>query len=95
MSTTSSSMNETSTEVIENIFQDLRTSFNTGKTKSIAWRKQQIEQLYKMCNEQKGLFASATNADFHRPNFETIFFDCGSVSIPSSSEQVCDRSRFI
>jgi hypothetical protein len=34
-----------------------------------------------MCDEQKEIFASANNADFHRPNFETLLFDCGSVSI--------------
>jgi hypothetical protein len=79
MSTTSS-INETSIDVIENIFKDLRESFNSGKTKSLAWRKKQIEQLYKMCDEQKGLFASAAHADFHRPNFETMLFDCSSVS---------------
>lgn len=77
-------MNETSIDVIENIFKDLRQSFNNGKTKSISWRKKQIEQLYKMCDEQKVVFASAVNVDFHRPNFETLLFDCGSVSIHSN-----------
>ncbi len=77
---TISTMNDTSIDVIENIFKDLRQSFNNGKTKSIEWRKKQLEQLYKMCDEQKGAFASAANADFHRPNFETLILDCGSVS---------------
>jgi hypothetical protein len=77
-------MNDTSIDVIENIFKDLRQSFNNGKTKSIEWRKKQLEQLYKMCDEQKEIFASANNADFHRPSFETLLFDCGSVSIHSS-----------
>jgi hypothetical protein len=74
-------MNDTSIDVIENIFKELRQSFNNGTTKSITWRKKQLEQLYKMCDEQKEIFASANNADFHRPNFETLLFDCGSVSI--------------
>jgi acyl-CoA reductase-like NAD-dependent aldehyde dehydrogenase len=78
---TISTMNDTSIDVIENIFKDLRQSFNNGKTKSIEWRKKQLEQLYKMCDEQKEIFASANNADFHRPSFETLLFDCGSVSI--------------
>ena len=71
---------ETSIDAIDNIFTDLRRSFNTGTTKSLAWRKRQIEQVYKMCAEQKDLFASAGNADFHRPPTETIVLDCGSVS---------------
>ncbi len=76
-----SSISETSIDTIENVFKELRESFNSEKTKSLAWRKKQIEQLYKMCDEQKEVFASATNADFHRPHFETLLFDCGSVSI--------------
>jgi len=75
-----SSISETSIDTIENVFKELRESFNSEKTKSLAWRKNQIEQLYKMCDEQKEVFASATNADFHRPNFETLLFDCFSVS---------------
>ncbi|CAF3374847.1 unnamed protein product [Rotaria sp. Silwood2] len=72
-------MIETPTHVIENIFKDLRQSFNSGKTKSLSWRKKQIEQIYKMCDEQKNIFASAAYTDFHRPTSETMLFDCGSI----------------
>ncbi|CAF3876560.1 unnamed protein product [Rotaria sp. Silwood1] len=70
-------MAETPLDSIPSIFQDLRASFKSGKTKSIAWRKRQIEQLYKMCDEQKDVFASAAYADFHRPSAETLLYDCG------------------
>ena len=73
-------MIETPEDSIPNIFKDLRASFNSGKTKSLAWRKRQIEQLYKMCDEQKDVFASAVHADFHRPAAETRLYDCGVVS---------------
>ncbi len=79
MSTTMT-MKDTPIDAIEGIFKELRQSFNNGKTKSIAWRKNQLEQLYKMCDEQRDILASANNADFHRPHFETLLFDCGSVS---------------
>jgi hypothetical protein len=79
--TSTSLMTETPVENIPSIFRDVRTSFISGKTKSIAWRKKQIEQLYKMCDEQKFVFASATNADFHRPTAETIIYDCSVVSL--------------
>ncbi|CAF4833148.1 unnamed protein product [Rotaria sp. Silwood1] len=72
-------MIETSIDIIENIFKDLRQSFNNGKTKSLSWRKKQIEQIYKMCDEQKHVFASAAYTDFHRPKSETILFDCGAI----------------
>ena len=72
-------MMNTSNDVIKTMFQDLRRTFSSGKTKSLVWRRQQLEQLYKMFDEQSELFASAANADFHRPIFETRFLDCGSV----------------
>lgn len=87
MSTTLA-MTETPVDSIPTIFTDLRTSFNNGKTKSIAWRKRQIEQLFKMCDEQKELFASAANADFNRPSTETLLYDCGMVSFSISLLQL-------
>jgi acyl-CoA reductase-like NAD-dependent aldehyde dehydrogenase len=78
--TTTTDMSETPVESISNIFQELRSSFNSGKTRPLAWRKKQIEQIYKMCDEQKDVFASAANADFHRPLAETLLYDCGVVS---------------
>ena len=73
-------MNETPLEQIETILKDLRASFKSGKTKPLSWRKKQIEQLYKMCDEQRELFASAANTDFARPSTETYLYDCGVVS---------------
>ncbi len=32
---------------------DLRKAFNTGKTKDIAWRKQQLRQLIKLVTENE------------------------------------------
>ena len=79
--TSTSAMTDTPVENIPHIFRDLRTSFISGKTKPVAWRKKQIEQIYKMCDEQKDVFASAANADFHRPTAETLLYDCGLVSL--------------
>ena len=72
-------MIETPIDTLPTILQDLRASFNAGKTKPLAWRKRQIEQLFKMCEEQADVFASAANADFHRPATETLLYDCGMV----------------
>ena len=79
MSTTSATM-ETSLDAIETISKDLRRAFNSGRTKPVAWRQKQLEQLFKMCDEQKDAFANAVYKDFHRPKGETLVFDCGSVS---------------
>lgn len=77
---TTLAMTETPVGTIPTIFKDLRESFNSGKTKSLAWRKRQIQQIFKMCDEQKEVFASAANADFYRPSAETLLYDCGVVS---------------
>ncbi|UJR14886.1 hypothetical protein I4U23_001870 [Adineta vaga] len=76
---TKTKMTDTPVSSIEGIFKDLRDSFKSGKTKSVAWRKKQLEQLYKMCDEQKEFFASAAHTDFSRPSTETYLFDCGVI----------------
>lgn len=73
-------MIETSVDEIDNICQVVRTAFNSGRTRSVQWRKQQIQQLFKMCLEQENVFASAAHADFRRPYAETLLYDCGVVS---------------
>ena len=72
-------MEETPVESLPDLFKNLRRTFNSGKTKSLAWRKQQLEQLYKMCDEQQEYFAAAGRVDFHRPTAETLLYDCGVV----------------
>ncbi|CAF1262265.1 unnamed protein product [Adineta steineri] len=74
-----SAMTETPMDTIPTMFKDLRATFNSGKTRPVAWRKKQIEQIIKMCEEQKEVFASAANTDFHRPNAETYLYDCGVI----------------
>ncbi|CAF0877034.1 unnamed protein product [Adineta ricciae] len=78
MSTTSATT-ETPLDAIESIFKDLRQTFNSGKTKPLTWRRQQLERLYEMCDKEKDAFGAAANTDFHRPNSETLIFDCGSI----------------
>jgi len=96
---TSSAMTETPVDSISTIFKDLRGSFNSGKSKSLAWRKRQIEQVYKMCDEQKEVFASACNADFYRPSAETLLYDCGVIRnecihvLNHIDEWACDQHR--
>lgn len=80
-------MTETPVDSIADIFQELRRSFKSGTTKPMAWRKRQLEQLYKMCEEQQEVFASAANADFHRPSAETLLYDCGVVRCMASEHR--------
>jgi len=92
-------MTETPVDSIQTILKDLRSTFNSGKTRSLAWRKKQIEQVYKMCDEQKEVFASACNADFYRPSAETLLYDCGVIRnecihvLNHIDEWACDQHR--
>lgn len=70
---------ETGLDDIDQNFRDLRQSFKSGRTKSLNWRKKQLEQLIKMCDEQQDLLASAAHKDFQKPETETILFDCVGV----------------
>ncbi|CAF0739540.1 unnamed protein product [Didymodactylos carnosus] len=69
----------TAVESIPLLLTGLRTTFNSGKTKSLKWRKQQLERLLKLFDEQKHLFADAAKEDFHRPEQETLLYDCGLI----------------
>jgi aldehyde dehydrogenase (NAD+) len=46
-----------------NIVSDLQATFKTGKTKSLAWRKQQLSQLLKMLQENHLAIAEAVGKD--------------------------------
>lgn len=72
-------MEETPVASLPDLFNDLRRAFDSGKTRSVTWRKQQIEQLYRMCDEQQEYFAAAARVDFHRPTAETLLYDCGVI----------------
>ena len=57
-------------EDIPEIFSELKTTFETGKTKPIAYRKQQLAQLAWMLRDHQGRWADALKADLGRPNLE-------------------------
>lgn len=74
-------MEDTPVESLPDLFRDLRRNFDSGKTKPLEWRKEQLKQLYKMCEEQQDYFAAAARIDFYRPTAETLLYDCGVVSL--------------
>jgi len=48
----------------------LRTTFRSGKTRSIAWRKQQLKQLGKLVKENEDALLAALKADLGKAPFE-------------------------
>ncbi len=55
----------------------LRAAFDAGRTRPLAWRKQQLEQLIQMHDDHKQEFIDALHADFGKPAFEAFASDVG------------------
>ncbi|KAG6909490.1 hypothetical protein DXG01_017212 [Tephrocybe rancida] len=62
-------------EEIEKIHKELRAGFQTGKLKSIAYRKYQLLQLAHLIKENAKGFEDALNADLGRPPLESHFLE--------------------
>lgn len=68
----------TSDEILE-ARATLNTTFKGGLTKSIAWRKWQLKQVWWMVCDHEKAIASALHKDLHRHDFETHIADIGGV----------------
>ena len=56
------------------IFADLREGFKTGKTKSIAYRKEQLAQMAWMMRDHKDRWYAALKADLGRHTMEADLY---------------------
>lgn len=57
-------------EKFPEIRAELRRTFASGRTKSVAWRQQQLLQLARLIQENADAFADALNSDLGKPRFE-------------------------
>ena len=57
----------------------LRATFNTNKTKSLAWRKWQLKQCWWMVADNESRFIDAAKTDLNRHPFETQMMDLTGV----------------
>ena len=55
----------------------LRSAFESGRTRPLAWRKQQLEQIIRMHEDHKQEFLDALHADLGKPAFEAFASDVG------------------
>ena len=62
-------------EAVDQAHQSLRRTFRSGKTKSLAWRKWQLKQVWWLVSENEERVAAALNTDLHRHEFESHFMD--------------------
>ncbi|KAI0084065.1 Aldehyde/histidinol dehydrogenase [Irpex rosettiformis] len=62
-------------EDIPAVFSDLQKTFRTGKTKPIAYRKEQLAQVAWMLRDHQQEWADALKADLGRPSLEADFLE--------------------
>ena len=70
-----------SIEAIPSLVAGLRATFDSGKTRSLAWRKAQLEALIRFAQENDGALIEALRADMGKPEIEARVTDVGQVSI--------------
>jgi len=52
------------------VVADLRKSFNAGRTRPLSWRRQQLQQIVRMVEEQREAFSQACWKDIHKSSEE-------------------------
>lgn len=65
----------TSINQFEIDYNTLYSTFATGHTKSIKWRKWQLKQLWWMLQDNESRFIDALKSDLNRHAFESLFSD--------------------
>ena len=65
---------------IADTVSSLRTTYNSGKTRPLAWRKQQLEALVRMMEDNEPAFSAALKADLGKPDVEGFITDIAFVT---------------
>jgi aldehyde dehydrogenase (NAD+) len=63
----------------EDAYETLQRTFRSGKTKSLAWRKWQLKQIWWMIEDNEGEMVKALSSDLNRHEFETYFVEFMSM----------------
>ena len=61
------------------VLQEVRSVFNTGRTRDLKWREQQLRAIERMCDEREVEIAAALTADLGRSAFEAWLGDVAST----------------
>lgn len=64
---------------IPNAVADLRASFDSGRTRPIEWRREQLRRLKALLEEREGELLDALDADLGKPRLEGWATDIGIV----------------
>lgn len=69
----------TTSEELQEAHATLTKTFKSNLTKSLAWRKWQLKQLWWLITDNEKAIATALHTDLNRHDFETYYADIGSV----------------
>ena len=72
------------------VLAEVRTVFNTGRTRSVAWREEQLRAIERMCEEREAEISEALTRDLGRSMFEAWLGDIASTK----AEAVFARKHF-
>lgn len=70
-----SSTLQSESKLLSSMLNDLKTSFNSNKTKSYSWRIDQLVKLKKFLIDNENAFKEALKADLGRHSFEAVGLD--------------------
>ncbi|EXK29509.1 hypothetical protein FOMG_13984 [Fusarium oxysporum f. sp. melonis 26406] len=68
-------MADISEQKFKAVYQNLRSTFRSGKTKDLRWRKLQLKQLFWLLDENEAAFIDSLAQDLHRHAFESLMAD--------------------
>ena len=68
------------TERMTNVADTLRSTYNSGHTRPLAWRKKQLEQMIRMLEENETDFLAALKTDLGKPAVEGFITDIAFVT---------------
>ena len=54
----------------EQLVTRLRTTFESGRTRDLDWRREQLQGLARMLRDNEGAFLDALSSDLGKPRFE-------------------------
>ena len=74
----------TELERIPRLVRELRAAFDSGKTRPLTWRREQLAGLVAMLREHGDDLVAAIQADFGKPTLEAWAADIGSVKVEAS-----------
>ena len=64
---------------VEEAYAQLRESFASGKTRSLEWRKDQLQKFKTMMNEQRKFFETCMQCDLHKSPEEGYLYEVNPV----------------